>query len=236
MKDVAENGLTVQNVSLLLVSALAIVVGVFMTLGGAAAAVVAVVLAIGGAFLYAMQRAGTLKEAVGYLKTAFAAFGQFLKAVFVGDWKTVLQSIKIFAINMINFVITAFESMVNWIIDGLNALIRAAVNLVNKIPGLSFDAPEIPHWNAKRIPVPELAYGGITTGTTLAKIGEAGREAVLPLENNLDYLDKFADKIAERIPAAQTGPAYLQVDGKTFARLMRPYSTSEDRRVGLSFT
>ena len=147
-----------------------------------------------------------------------------------------LQSIKIFAINMINFVITAFESMVNWIIDGLNALIRAAVNLVNKIPGLSFDAPEIPHWNAKRIPVPELAYGGITTGTTLAKIGEAGREAVLPLENNLDYLDKFADKIAERIPAAQTGPAYLQVDGKTFARLMRPYSTSEDRRVGLSFT
>ena len=75
-----------------------------------------------------------------------------------------------------------------------------------------------------------------SAGWGMEGIGEAGREAVLPLENNLDYLDKFADKIAERIPAAQTGPVYLQIDGKTFATLYRPYGIAEDRRVGTSFT
>ena len=59
---------------------------------------------------------------------------------------------------------------------------------------------------------------------------------MLPLENNLGYLDEFANRIADKIPAAQTGPVYLQVDGKTFARLMHPYSEAENNRVGLSFT
>lgn len=238
LKDVAENGLTVQNVSLLLVSAVGLVVGVFMTFGGAAAAVLAVLLAIAGAFLYAMQRAGTLSQAIGYLKTAFSAFGQFLKEIFAGDFKAAFRSILVFAISIFNFIITAFEAMVNWIIDGLNAMIKAAVSIINKVPGINFTAPEFGHvdWSGKKIQVPELANGGITAGTTLARIGEAGREAVLPLENNLEYLDKFADKIAERIPAAQTGPVYLQIDGKTFATLYRPYGIAEDRRVGTSFT
>ena len=86
-----------------------------------------------------------------------------------------------------------------------------------------------------RVSVPELANGGITTGSTLARIGEAGREAVLPLENNLSYLDEFARRIADKIPSAQTGPVYLQVDGKTFARLMHPYSEAESKRIGVSF-
>lgn len=38
------------------------------------------------------------------------------------------------------------------------------------------------------ISIPRLANGGITTGSTLANIGEAGREAVLPLENNTGWM------------------------------------------------
>lgn len=48
---------------------------------------------------------------------------------------------------------------------------------------------------AYQFKMPELATGGITTGTTIAKIGEAGREAVLPLENNTGWMDVLADKI-----------------------------------------
>lgn len=44
-----------------------------------------------------------------------------------------------------------------------------------------------------------LATGGITTGPTEALIGEAGREAVLPLERNLGYLDPLARKITDMI-------------------------------------
>ena len=177
-----------------------------------------------------------ITNAVSQFKNCLNEFLKYVKTSFVEGWRSAWRGIATVLCGIVNNMISMIEHLINNIIDGINAMLRAAVSLANKIPGVHFDAPEIPHWSAKRIPVPELANGGITTGSTLARIGEAGREAVLPLENNLDYLDKFADKIAERIPAAQTGPAYLQVDGKTFARLMRPYSTAEDRRVGLSFT
>ena len=46
------------------------------------------------------------------------------------------------------------------------------------------------------IKVPALATGGIVSSPTLAMIGEAGKEAVMPLENNVEWLDKLADKLA----------------------------------------
>jgi hypothetical protein len=43
-----------------------------------------------------------------------------------------------------------------------------------------------------------LATGGIATRSVLANIGENGREAVLPLDNNTGWMDKLADRIASR--------------------------------------
>lgn len=60
------------------------------------------------------------------------------------------------------------------------------------------------------INIQKLAKGGITTGSTLANIGEAGREAVLPLENNTEWMDVLADRIASR--AQQK--VVLNVDGR----------------------
>lgn len=235
-KDIYENGLNVQNISLLLVSVFGLIVGVFLVFGGAAAVVVGAIAILASLFVVALARAGKLQEAVGFLKDAFAALSKFVKDIFAGDFKSALHDLCVFAINIVNAIITAFESLINFIIDGINAIIKAAVDLANKIPGFDFDAPQIPHVTFGRLEIPALANGGITSGATLAKIGEAGREAVLPLENNLGYLDEFANRIADKIPAAQTGPVYLQVDGKTFARLMHPYSEAENNRVGLSFT
>ena len=68
-------------------------------------------------------------------------------------------------------------------------------------------------WNAK---------GGVFDKPTLFNyagslqgIGENGAEAVVPLENNLGWLDKLATMLAERVG---TTPVILQVDGKTFAQ------------------
>lgn len=51
-------------------------------------------------------------------------------------------------------------------------------------------------WNFK---IPMLATGGIVTKSTIANIGEAGREAVLPLDRNTQWMDSFADKLANRL-------------------------------------
>lgn len=60
--------------------------------------------------------------------------------------------------------------------------------------------------------VPKMATGGIVTSSTLANIGEAGREAVLPLENNTGWMDTLADRIASRNGAP--GKIVLELDGK----------------------
>ena len=53
-------------------------------------------------------------------------------------------------------------------------------------------------------------YGGSIGG-----LGEAGAEAIVPLENNTEWLDKIAERLSEK---SGTTPIILQVDGKTFAQ------------------
>lgn len=43
--------------------------------------------------------------------------------------------------------------------------------------------------------IPRLAVGGIVKGSTIANIGEAGREAILPLDRNTGWMDELASKI-----------------------------------------
>ena len=46
-----------------------------------------------------------------------------------------------------------------------------------------------------------LAKGGIVDSPTIAMVGEAGREAVMPLENNTGWITDLANKVAERLPS-----------------------------------
>lgn len=69
------------------------------------------------------------------------------------------------------------------------------------------------------IAVEWYAKGGVFDSPTLmAGIGEAGAEAVVPLENNLEWLDKLAGMLHERLGGGSSTPIVLQVDGKTFAQ------------------
>jgi len=90
---------------------------------------------------------------------------------------------------IINSINSAFDYLVNGIITAINLIISA----FNAIPLLP-DIPKIPTINtgrlgggesasasAGRLGIPRMANGGIVTSPTLALIGEAGPEAVVPL-------------------------------------------------------
>jgi hypothetical protein len=87
----------------------------------------------------------------------------------------------------INGIFTSIENKVNSFID----MINGAITNINKIPGVNIKT-------LSKIYIPRLATGGITTGSTIANIGENGREAVLPLEHNTAWMDTLADRIASR--------------------------------------
>lgn len=75
--------------------------------------------------------------------------------------------------------------------------------------------------SAPKFSINWYAHGGVFDAPTLfgfgngsiGGLGEAGAEAIVPLENNTEWLDR----IAERLGAGSSRPIVLQVDGKTFA-------------------
>ena len=116
-----------------------------------------------------------------------------LKPIFTKTyWTTKWNSVKDGAKAAFNGVISTVETAVNNIIKKINTLSWKIPDWVPKLGGKTFG------FNFKQVYIPRLATGGIATRSTLANIGEAGREAVLPLENNTGWMDTLADKIAAR--------------------------------------
>ena len=90
---------------------------------------------------------------------------------------------------IINGILGAFESVVNGAIMMVNGIIRAynAIPLAPNIDTIQHvNLPNIGGTNAtqaaSRMNLPRMAEGGIVSSPTLALIGEAGPEAVVPLD------------------------------------------------------
>ena len=166
------------------------------------------------------------------IKLVFSA----LQILFTKDTDKVLRQTEKSVKNFVNSIIQMFENMVNRVINGINSLISGFNSIGFDLPdflGGGSWHPSIP--TIPTVSLPRLANGGITTGRTLAEIGEAGREAVLPLENNTGWMDDLASKLASKMPdysGAKT--VVLEMEGKEFARLALPYLQDEEIRLGIA--
>lgn len=155
----------------------------------------------------------------GKIKGAFSAVGSFFKNVFSNAWnavKNVFSNVGSFFSGIwgkikkvftnigqkigdavggafktaVNFVLKTVEKVINTPINAINGLLK----IINKVPGI-----EIP--KIKNIKLPRMAKGGIVDKATLAEIGEAGAEAVIPLEKNTGWIKKIAGEIAQAMTA-----------------------------------
>lgn len=86
---------------------------------------------------------------------------------------------------------SAIKSTVNSVIRSINNNLLAKLKI--KLPGVLGGGT----WSVPKIPY--LAKGGIVDSATLSVIGEAGKEAVIPLENNTRGLDLLATKLQSRM-------------------------------------
>lgn len=171
-----------------------------------------------------------IKSTLENIKEAWTEKWSNMKTTVVDIFKGIWSGIK----GTINNIIGGIEKMVNSVISGLNTMIEAMNKLSWDIPdwvpaigGNSFGL-NIPTVNT--VSIPRLANGGITTGSTLANIGEAGREAVLPLENNLSYLEPLAEMIASKMEGVQT--VRVVADKNNVFKVVREEANSYYRRTG----
>lgn len=114
---------------------------------------------------------------------------KFTVSYWTNKWNTIKDGAK----SAFNGVIAVVERAVNGIIQKINTLSWKIPDWVPKYGGQRFG------FNFKTISIPRLAEGGITVGSTLANIGENGREAVLPLDRNTQWMDQLADRLAARM-------------------------------------
>lgn len=165
------------------------------------------------------------KNAWDGIKNVFSTVAQFFGDIFSKAWKKVKDVFstggKIFD-GIKDGIVNAFKAIVNAIITGINKVIAVPFNginwALNKIKSISILGLKPFDWiTTISIPqIPKLAKGGITNGATLAEIGEAGREMVLPLEANTQWMDLLAEKINQRQGRSIPTKLILQVNGRTF--------------------
>ncbi len=140
-----------------------------------------------------------ISTALSSIKTTWSNMWESMKTTVINIFNGIWSAIK----GVINSIIGGIEKMANGVINGINGMIRALNNL-------SFDVPDwVPEIGGKtfgfnistigNISIPRLAKGGIVDQATIAMVGEAGQEAVVPLENNTGWMDKVAARIGEII-------------------------------------
>ena len=160
------------------------------------------------------------------IKDKFANVGSWFETTFSDAWQKVKDVFskggKIFD-GIKEGISSTFKTIVNGLIGGINKIIATPFNninaMLNQIRSVSFlgISPFSSLWsyNPLTIPqIPKLALGGIVNRPgrgVPAIIGEAGAEAVLPLENNTEWMDMLAEKIGGNV----TIPIYM--DGKKIA-------------------
>lgn len=154
------------------------------------------------------------KSAWEGIKSVFSTVSDWFRDKFSDAWQKVKDVFstggKVFD-GIKDGIVSAFKTVVNAIIRGINKVISIPFNAINgildKIQSVSVAGVKPFNDLTTRLPVPqipELARGGIVNRATLAEIGEDGAEAVIPLEKNKRGLKQIAQLIAGEIKGSKT--------------------------------
>ena len=135
---------------------------------------------------------GVIGDVVGGIFKILSGIIDFISGVFSGNWSKAWDGVKSIFSGFAQAIGGIFKAPINFIIDGINGFISGLNSIkipdwVPAIGGKGFNIPKIP----------KLARGGVVDNATLAMVGEAGKEAVMPLENNTGWIADLAQQINE---------------------------------------
>ena len=137
-----------------------------------------------------------------------------LAAFFAGIWNTIKSSFTSIGTKIgdaiggafkraINAVLATVERNLNVVPDAINNMLST----INQLPGVNISS-------IGRVSLPRFAKGAIVDRATIAEVGEAGREAIIPLERNKQGLREIAGLLQREMTGGMYGGAPVQT-GKT---------------------
>ncbi|HEU7377593.1 TPA: hypothetical protein VV764_001119 [Streptococcus pneumoniae] len=178
-------------------------------------------------------------SAYNAVKNAFSSIGGF----FSGVWSTV-QSIFVNAGQKVGSAVGgAFKSAVNAVLGTIENVVNGFIGMINGVLGVVRNLPGL-GWvgSVSTVSLPRLARGGIVDSPTIAMIGEAGKEAVVPLENTgfIQTLGRVVssavvnamDGISPQGGFSSDGDIVIQIAGHEFGRVAIQEINKEHERAG----
>lgn len=178
-------------------------------------------------------------NAYNAVKDAFSSIGDFFKGV----WDTV-KSIFVNAGQMVGEAVGgAFKSAVNAVLGTIENVVNGFIGMINGVLGVVRNLPGL-GWvgSVSTVSLPRLARGGIVDSPTIAMIGEAGKEAVVPLENT-GFIQTLGRVVSSAVVNAMAGVSLqggfsgdgdivIQIAGHEFGRVAIQEINKEHERAG----
>ena len=178
-------------------------------------------------------------NAYNAVKDAFSSIGDF----FSGVWDTV-KSIFVNAGQMVGEAVGgAFKSAVNAVLGTIENVVNGFIGMINGVLGVVRNLPGL-GWvgSVSTVSLPRLARGGIVDSPTIAMIGEAGKEAVVPLENT-GFIQTLGRVVSSAVVNAMVGVGpqggfsgdgdiVIQIAGHEFGRVAIQEINKEHERAG----
>ncbi|HGL0338226.1 TPA: hypothetical protein ACKAL7_000829 [Streptococcus pneumoniae] len=178
-------------------------------------------------------------SAYNAVKNAFSSIGGF----FSGVWSTV-QSIFVNAGQKVGSAVGgAFKSAVNAVLGTIENVVNDFIGMINGVLGVVRNLPGL-GWvgSVSTVSLPRLARGGIVDSPTIAMIGEAGKEAVVPLENT-GFIQTLGRVVSSAVVNAMAGISpqggfssdgdiVIQIAGHEFGRVAIQEINKEHERAG----
>ena len=171
---------------------------------------------------------------INSLEVIFLGLTNFISGVFSGNWRRAWFGVRQIFESIVSGLGHIFKAPLNFMIDGINKFLSGIgkVKIPDWVPGVGGKGFSIPR-------IPRLAKGGIVSASTIANIGEAGTEAVIPLQRNTQGLDMIAEKISERLSLSQndgTGATYVIKlvldDGRVITKMVIDNIKDYEARTG----
>lgn len=171
---------------------------------------------------------------INSLEVIFLGLTNFISGVFSGNWRRAWFGVRQIFESIVSGLSHIFKAPLNFMIDGINKFLSGIgkIKIPDWVPGVGGKGFSIPR-------IPRLAKGGIVSASTIANIGEAGTEAVIPLQRNTQGLDMIAEKISERLSLPQndgTGATYVIKlvldDGRVITKMVIDNIKDYEARTG----
>lgn len=133
----------------------------------------------------------TFSSAWTAVRKVFSNWGSF----FSGLWSKIKNTFSKIGTNIASAIGGSVKAGINGVISMIQntinsgiGMINGAIGLINKIPGVSIG-------KFNKVSLPRLAEGGVVNRPTIAEIGENGKEAIIPLEKNTEWIDRLAQRL-----------------------------------------